>query len=120
LTAGQGFEPQLPRPERGVLPLDDPAIAPQYQKTRSPARKRTIGVRAGAGLLLLGQEVADLGTIREDHAVDRHEHSPDEHPCTPSPTHLAKGGFERSLQVSGALVGEAHLRMALPSSSLHS
>lgn len=23
---GQGFEPQFPRPERGVLPLDDPRI----------------------------------------------------------------------------------------------
>lgn len=25
-AAGPGFEPRLPRPERGVLPLDDPAI----------------------------------------------------------------------------------------------
>src|SRR3954471_17605990 len=25
LAAGQGFEPQLPDPESGVLPLDDPA-----------------------------------------------------------------------------------------------
>ena len=25
-AAGQGFEPQFPRPERGVLPLDDPAL----------------------------------------------------------------------------------------------
>jgi hypothetical protein len=27
-AAGQGFEPQLPDPESGVLPLDDPATAP--------------------------------------------------------------------------------------------
>jgi hypothetical protein len=27
-AAGQGFEPQLPGPEPGVLPLDDPATAP--------------------------------------------------------------------------------------------
>jgi hypothetical protein len=26
-AAGQGFEPQLPGPEPGVLPLDDPATA---------------------------------------------------------------------------------------------
>jgi hypothetical protein len=25
IAAGQGFEPQLPDPESGVLPLDDPA-----------------------------------------------------------------------------------------------
>ncbi len=28
-AAGQGFEPQLPDPESGVLPLDDPATAPE-------------------------------------------------------------------------------------------
>jgi len=27
MAAGQGFEPQLPGPEPGVLPLDDPATA---------------------------------------------------------------------------------------------
>ena len=26
-AAGQGFEPRLPGPEPGVLPLDDPAIS---------------------------------------------------------------------------------------------
>ena len=33
-TAGQGFEPQLPGPEPGVLPLDDPATG-----ARSLARR---------------------------------------------------------------------------------
>ena len=31
-AAGQGFEPRLPGPEPGVLPLDDPAM---YQKVKN-------------------------------------------------------------------------------------
>ena len=33
-AAGQGFEPQLPGPEPGVLPLDDPATA-RSESTRA-------------------------------------------------------------------------------------
>lgn len=29
MAAGPGLEPGLPRPERGVLPLDDPAVVIQ-------------------------------------------------------------------------------------------
>ena len=31
---GQGFEPQFPRSERGVLPLDDPRILKFYNKIK--------------------------------------------------------------------------------------
>src|SRR6478736_7437531 len=38
LAAGQGLEPQLPEPESGVLPLDDPAgIARDGSNPRSAA-----------------------------------------------------------------------------------
>ena len=36
-AAGQGFEPQLPVPETGVLPLDDPATG-RRDCSRAPAR----------------------------------------------------------------------------------
>lgn len=45
VAAGQGFEPQLPDPESGVLPLDDPAtvggiVAGAEQKAAPPRRCR--------------------------------------------------------------------------------
>ena len=32
IAAGQGLEPQLPGPEPGVLPLDDPAIFRRFYR----------------------------------------------------------------------------------------
>ncbi len=37
-VAGQGLEPRLPRPKRGVLPLDDPAANPLYNTTTTQSR----------------------------------------------------------------------------------
>ena len=47
-AAGQGFEPQLPGPEPGVLPLDDPATAGGVYRERygafgSPKSSRYTG-----------------------------------------------------------------------------
>jgi hypothetical protein len=50
-AAGQGFEPQLPGPEPGVLPLDDPATA------------------GGVYRVLGGLPVADLETIDRNEAL---------------------------------------------------
>ena len=49
-AAGQGFEPQLPGPEPGVLPLDDPATAEAvyrvgYGVLGSPISSRYTGTR---------------------------------------------------------------------------
>src|SRR5206468_3920598 len=59
-AAGQGFEPQLPVPETGVLPLDDPAtMAPDCSRavTRSPAaRPARSGPRRRVGRLALGPQ----------------------------------------------------------------
>ena len=45
-AAGQGFEPQLPDPESGVLPLDDPATAYPgdylHAARRASAREATV------------------------------------------------------------------------------
>ena len=50
MAAGQGFEPQLPGPEPGVLPLDDPAtawgsVAIGYGTFGSPISSRYTGTR---------------------------------------------------------------------------
>src|SRR5262245_4054455 len=42
-AAGQGLEPQLPEPESGVLPLDDPAGRDRLY----PGRTRAVRSRAG-------------------------------------------------------------------------
>jgi hypothetical protein len=39
-TAGQGFEPQLPDPESGVLPLDDPATVGAHCSRGTGKRRR--------------------------------------------------------------------------------
>ena len=46
-AAGQGFEPQLPGPEPGVLPLDDPATADGVYRvaTELSARRSRAGTR---------------------------------------------------------------------------
>lgn len=39
LAAGQGLEPQFSRPERDVLPLDDPAMRQIYQESKKMSSK---------------------------------------------------------------------------------
>ena len=39
LAAGGGFEPPLPDPKSGVLPLDDPATRTKYTRRRALACK---------------------------------------------------------------------------------
>ena len=40
-AAGQGFEPRLPGPEPGVLPLDDPAITLKVKYSISENQRKT-------------------------------------------------------------------------------
>ena len=46
-AAGLGFEPRLPGPEPGVLPLDDPATAGHCSRPRSPKPLRARDGRGG-------------------------------------------------------------------------
>src|SRR5690349_15315616 len=71
-AAGQGLEPQLPEPESGVLPLDDPAGIGRdgsnpSSATDPPSRRAGSGVELvdrDEALLVLGVDVSDHLDVR--------------------------------------------------------
>jgi hypothetical protein len=62
MAAGQGFEPQLPGPEPGVLPLDDPAPSLPRQSSRYEPASSEPSASRYAGTSRFSASVSILAT----------------------------------------------------------
>src|SRR3954467_13464624 len=78
-AAGQGFEPQLPVPETGVLPLDDPATAAELCRLdlESVHRHEALFLFGVDGLVALHVRLqARPAQLRLEQAVDLEDPGP--------------------------------------------
>lgn len=77
LTAAQGFEPRLPRPERGVLPLDETARMSQSRRAVDSAsswpKLELFETNDPATISLVALETSDNSANREEEKRSPHE-----------------------------------------------